>query len=289
MRTVTPVVRSHRFAAGAAVAMGMMATGGSVATADSGADAAPQAEGPASAVIPAASADAVAIPGAQSRVAQGADAALAPTAGTISIAVPEVVAPDEQDDDGQASAETRSDDSRADRSSDRSARSDRREASDDDRDDSGAASGDNRTGSDRASDAQRDGSDTTSSSDKSGSEESSSTGGARGSSIVSTARKQLGTRYVSGAASPSRGFDCSGLVHWVYAQHGISTPRTSGQIANAGRRISRSEARPGDLVVWPGHIGIYAGDGKVIDASGSRRVVMERSIWGSPTGYVTYR
>lgn len=259
MRTVTPIVRSRRFAAGAAVALGMMATGGSVATADSGADAAPQAEGPASSVIPAASADAVTIPGAKSLAAEGADTALVPTAGAISVAAPEVVEDDEQD-----SSENRSEDSRSSRSS---TRSDRSEDSDD----------------------ERDGADKKSSSRQKDSEESSSTGGARGSSIVSTARNQLGTRYVLGAGSPGRGFDCSGLVQWVYAQHGISTPRTSGQIANGGRWISRSEARPGDIVVWSGHVGIYAGDGKVIDASSSRRVVMERAIWGSPKGYVTYR
>lgn len=272
MRTVTPIVRSRRFAAGAAVAMGMMATGGSVATADSGADAAPQAEGPASSVIPAASADAVAIPGAQSLAAEGTDTALAPTAGAISVAAPEVLEDDEQD-----SSETRSEESRSSRSSENRSEDSRSSRSS--------------TRSDRGddSDDERDGADKKSSSRQKDSEESSSTGGARGSSIVSTARNQLGSRYVLGASSPGRGFDCSGLVHWVYAQHGISTPRTSGQIASAGRWIPRSEARPGDIVVWSGHVGIYAGDGKVIDASGSRRVVMERAIWGSPKGFVTYR
>lgn len=272
MRTVTPIVRSRRFAAGAAVALGMMATGGSVATADSGADAAPQAEGPASSVIPAASADAVTIPGAKSLAAEGADTALVPAAGAISVAAPEVVEDDEQD-----SSENRSEDSRSSRSSENRSEDSRSSRSS--------------TRSDRGddSDDERDGADKKSSSRQKDSEESSSTGGARGSSIVSTARNQLGSRYVLGAGSPGRGFDCSGLVQWVYAQHGISTPRTSGQIANGGRWISRSEARPGDIVVWSGHVGIYAGDGKVIDASSSRRVVMERAIWGSPKGYVTYR
>ncbi|MGO1408664.1 MAG: hydrolase, partial [Brachybacterium sp.] len=40
---------------------------------------------------------------------------------------------------------------------------------------------------------------------------------------------------------------------------------------------------------WPGHVAIYAGDGQIIDASGSQQQVVERSIWGTPTGFVTYR
>lgn len=109
------------------------------------------------------------------------------------------------------------------------------------------------------------------------------------SGLVSTARAQVGTGYTYGGNSPSEGFDCSGLVNYVYAQHGIDLPRTSGGIADGGRWISRSEAKPGDIVVWSGHVAIYAGDGQIIDASGSKRVVTERAIWGSPKGFVTYR
>jgi len=109
-----------------------------------------------------------------------------------------------------------------------------------------------------------------------------------GSSIVDAARSAIGTPYSWGGSSLG-GMDCSGLVNYAYEAAGIDVPRTSSQIADQGRSISQSEAQPGDLVVWPGHIAIYAGDGQIIDASGSKQQVVERSIWGNPTGFVTYR
>lgn len=89
--------------------------------------------------------------------------------------------------------------------------------------------------------------------------------GSLASAIVAEAYKYVGTPYVSGGASPG-GFDCSGFVQYVYAQFGISLPRTSGAQSNAGYRVSASEARAGDLIWAPGHIGIYLGDGQHIAA-----------------------
>lgn len=109
-----------------------------------------------------------------------------------------------------------------------------------------------------------------------------------GSSIVDAARSAIGTPYSWGGASLG-GMDCSGLVAYAYEAAGVDVPRTSSQQAAQGRSISQSEAQPGDLVVWPGHVAIYAGDGQIIDASGSQQEVVERDIWGSPTGFVTYR
>ena len=108
------------------------------------------------------------------------------------------------------------------------------------------------------------------------------------STIVNAARSAVGTPYSWGGSSLS-GMDCSGLVNYAYKAAGISLPRTSGQIANGGRWISQSQAQPGDIVAWSGHVAIYAGNGQIIDASGSKQRVVERSIWGNPIGFVTYR
>ncbi|WP_341854843.1 NlpC/P60 family protein [Brachybacterium sp. GPGPB12] len=109
-----------------------------------------------------------------------------------------------------------------------------------------------------------------------------------GNAIVDAAGTAVGTPYSWGESSLS-GMDCSGLVAYAYGQAGIDVPRTSDQQAAAGTSISQSELQPGDLVVWPGHIAIYSGDGKIIDASGSKQQVVEREIWGNPTDFVTYR
>ncbi|WP_250258181.1 peptidoglycan-binding protein [Dermabacter sp. Marseille-Q3180] len=117
-------------------------------------------------------------------------------------------------------------------------------------------------------------------------------GDASDTAIVESAKKYLGTPYVWGGSTPS-GFDCSGLTSTVYRENGISIPRTARKQAFAGKIISENEARPGDLVVFTqgnyGHVGIYAGNGEVIDAGRSPRKVVQRKIWTSKVIYVTYR
>src|SRR5690625_1344697 len=120
-----------------------------------------------------------------------------------------------------------------------------------------------------------------------------SDGSFSGQAIVNAARAQIGVRYVWGGHSPS-GFDCSGLVHYAYNQAGVNLPRkTAKGYALGGKVIPASQAQPGDLVAFTsnnyGHMGIYAGGGKIIDASNSRQRVVERSIWNAPHVFVSYR
>lgn len=88
-----------------------------------------------------------------------------------------------------------------------------------------------------------------------------------GSRAVHTAERYLGVRYVWGGESPS-GFDCSGLVQFVFGRLGVHIPRTSFDQYNAGRHISRGALRPGDLVFFDqrSHVGIYVGGGRFIHA-----------------------
>ena len=91
-----------------------------------------------------------------------------------------------------------------------------------------------------------------------------------GASAVALAKQHLGTPYVFGGSEPG-GFDCSGLVQWVYGQLGVDLPRHSTDQGAAGVEVSPEDAQPGDLVYFdrPGsvdHIGIYAGAGQWVVA-----------------------
>ena len=64
----------------------------------------------------------------------------------------------------------------------------------------------------------------------------------------------------------TNGADCSGFVQSVYKHFGVSLPRTSGQMRGAGTGVSYSEAIPGDVICYDGHVGIYMGDGQIVNA-----------------------
>jgi cell wall-associated NlpC family hydrolase len=100
------------------------------------------------------------------------------------------------------------------------------------------------------------------------------------SSVVSVASQYLGVPYVFGGESPA-GFDCSGLVAYVYAQFGIRLPHSSRLQGEIGTPIARSTALPGDVVVMDGgsHVGIYIGGGRYIDAPEPGRVVSNDLIY----------
>lgn len=100
----------------------------------------------------------------------------------------------------------------------------------------------------------------------------------RMSSVVAFARSQLGKNYRRGAEGPNS-FDCSGFTKRAYAEVGLRLPHSSGGQAARARTVSRSAAQPGDLVVGPGHVGIYMGGGMMIDAGNARTGVVYRRLY----------
>ena len=103
--------------------------------------------------------------------------------------------------------------------------------------------------------------------------------------VIEAARDMLGVPYVYGGSSPTRGFDCSGLVQYAHNQAGIEVPRTTGEQYRAALPIHRQALRPGDLVFfrthkhrYVSHVGIYLGKGKFIHAPSSGKRVSIASM-----------
>lgn len=106
-----------------------------------------------------------------------------------------------------------------------------------------------------------------------------------GESIVKAAKQFLGVPYVWGGESP-KGFDCSGLVQYVFGKFGIKTPRVSEEQFKHGKNISMKDAQAGDLVFFRhadgdvGHVGIYIGGGKFLQAPHTGDVVKISNLKG---------
>jgi cell wall-associated NlpC family hydrolase len=102
--------------------------------------------------------------------------------------------------------------------------------------------------------------------------------GAATASLVATALALQGTPYRNGGSDPS-GFDCSGFVQWVFAQHGTALPREVRDQYVRGREVARRDVRPGDLLFFetvgagPTHVGIALGGDRFVHAPSSRGVV----------------
>ena len=99
--------------------------------------------------------------------------------------------------------------------------------------------------------------------------DNSSSGSGSGSSVVDYATQFVGNPYVWGGTSLTSGADCSGFVQSVYANFGVSLPRTSYEQQNCGTEVSYANAQPGDLICYGGHVAIYMGNGRIVHASNS--------------------
>ncbi|MFH9348477.1 NlpC/P60 family protein [Kitasatospora sp. NPDC017646] len=110
----------------------------------------------------------------------------------------------------------------------------------------------------------------------------------RGAAALAAAVRMIGSPYVYGATGP-RAFDCSGLMYYSWRQAGVTLPRTSQAQAYAGQRISLSEARPGDLVIFyrdMHHVGMYAGGGVMVHAPYPGAKVRYESVNSMPVSGV---
>lgn len=95
----------------------------------------------------------------------------------------------------------------------------------------------------------------------------SANGSSLGKSVAVYACKFIGNPYVYGGTSLTNGTDCSGFVYSVYKEFGYNVPRTSFDQRTVGKEVSYSEAQPGDIICYAGHVAIYIGNGMIVHAS----------------------
>lgn len=100
--------------------------------------------------------------------------------------------------------------------------------------------------------------------------------------VVDYAKQFLGNRYVWGGTSLTRGADCSGFVKSVYAHFGYTVPHSSYAQRRVGIKVKYSEIQPGDIVCYAGHVGIYAGNGQIVNALNERKGIVMSPVTKKP-------
>ena len=108
--------------------------------------------------------------------------------------------------------------------------------------------------------------------------------GSVGAQAVAIAMQYLGIGYTYGGESPGTGFDCSGLVKYVYAQLGVELPHSSSSMVASGYQVT--SPIPGDIVWTQGHVSLYAGDGMVVEAANYGTPVRYTAQWQDYAVYI---
>lgn len=110
---------------------------------------------------------------------------------------------------------------------------------------------------------------------------------APGAQVADLAAQYVGSRYVWGGASPS-GFDCTGLVMWVFGQFGVAMPHSEAGQLTSGERVAADDLEPGDVLVFANtyrrglsHVGIYLGEGRFVHAADESHGVLVSYLWDS--------
>jgi cell wall-associated NlpC family hydrolase len=107
--------------------------------------------------------------------------------------------------------------------------------------------------------------------------------------VLREAKSQIGVPYHYGGRDPRTGFDCSGLVYYIYKKHDSILPRDARELYKLGDEVAKRDLKPGDLVFFdtqrtkPGHVGIFAGDGRFVHAPSTggrvREDELENNYW----------
>lgn len=98
-----------------------------------------------------------------------------------------------------------------------------------------------------------------------------------GTAVVNYALQFVGNPYVWGGTSLTNGADCSGFIMSVYANFGVSLPHSSAALRSVGTEVSYSEAQPGDIICYDGHVALYIGNGQVVHAANERKGIIVSS------------